>query len=223
MGDTIQAKGWNKENAINPNFYITPYINTEAPIREHFRVLDETELNRLAQDYEGDKEDLKAQASRTFVFDMPSVAYIYEYSYEKQNLNNPDKVMCFNIKGSSRFRHQINMTQLNPNKFYCMTFIGWAKEIENGQEVNPLKWNEKKKKYENVPWRQEKIISSAPVREKPWTTVRKICNSMWLLHIHHIATKLSRTKLSKHIVRILSVQTLHSYPTFHKRLSKMAN
>ena len=156
MGDTIQAKGWNKENAINPNFYITPYINTEAPIREHFRVLDETELNRLAQDYEGDKEDLKAQASRTFVFDMPSVAYIYEYSYEKQNLNNPDKVMCFNIKGSSRFRHQINMTQLNPNKFYCMTFIGWAKEIENGQEVNPLKWNEKKKKYENVPWRQEK-------------------------------------------------------------------
>lgn len=156
MGDTIQANGWKKENAINPKFFITPYINTEAPIKEHFRVLDETELNRLAQDFNGDKERLKAQASRTFVFDMNTTVLLYEYSKATQNLKNYDRCIGFKIKGTSRFNHQINMTELNPNKFYRMMFVGWAKEIENGQEVDPLKWNEAKKKYENVEWMQTK-------------------------------------------------------------------
>ena len=39
---------------------------------------------------------------------------------------------------------------------YPMKFVGWAKEIEKGQEVDPLKWNEVKKKYENVEWVQTK-------------------------------------------------------------------
>ena len=158
IGDTIQAKGWNEENAINPNFYIRPYVDTEAPINEHFRVLDETELNRLAQDYNGDKEDLKAQASRTFVFKKNTVVIINEYSSPSQNLDKPDQSFCFGYKGTSRFRHQINMTKLNPNKFYRICFIGRAKEIENGQEVNPLKWNEDKRKYENVAWEQKKYF-----------------------------------------------------------------
>ena len=156
VGDTIQAKGWKKENAINPNLYVTPYIDTEAPIREHFRVLDETELNRLAQDYEGDKEDLKAQASRTFVFDKVSYVCLYEYSSASQSLSKYDQIRRFRYKGTSRFRHQFNMTQLNPNKFYRLHVEGWAKEIEHGQEVNPLKWNEKLRKYENVEWKQTK-------------------------------------------------------------------
>ncbi len=154
VGDTIQAKGWNKENAINPNFYMPVSVNTEAPIREHFRVLDETELNRLAQDFDGDKEQLKSQASRTFVFDTEKMVTIYEYSSASQNINRPDRTMYFKYKGNARFQHQIDMTQLNPNKFYRLSVTGWAKEIENGQEVDPLKWNEKKKKYENVPWDQ---------------------------------------------------------------------
>jgi len=156
IGDTIKEKGWNKDNAINPRFYIPPYINTEAPIQEHFRVLDETELNRLAADFNGEKEQLKAQASRTFVFDMNTVVLLYEYSISSQNLNKYDRCIGFKIKGTNRFQHPIDMMQLNPNKYYRMRIVGWAKEIENGQEVDPLKWNENKKKYENVQWIQTK-------------------------------------------------------------------
>lgn len=154
VGDTIQAKGWNKENAITPNFYMPVSVNTEAPIREHFRVLDETELNRLAQDFDGDKEQLKSQASRTFVFDTEKMVTIYEYSSANQNINSPSRTMYFKYKGNARFQHPIDMTQLNPNKYYRLRVEGWAKEIENGQEVDPLKWNNDKKKYENVPWKQ---------------------------------------------------------------------
>ena len=156
VGDTIKAKGWDRDNAINPRFYMPVTIDTEAPIKEHFRVLDETELNRLAADFNGDKEKLKAQASRTFVFDMNTIVQIYEYSSSNQNLNNYDRYYGFKFKGNARFQHQIDMLQLNPNKYYRLRIVGWAKEIENGQEVDPLKWNEQKKKYENVQWRQTK-------------------------------------------------------------------
>ena len=156
VGDTIKSKGWESKNAINPKFYIPITVDTEAPIREHFRVLDETELNRLAADFNGDKEQLKAQASRTFVFDMNKYVLIYEYSYPNQNLNKYDRCIAFYYKGNARFQHQINMTQLNPNKYYRLRVVGWAKEIERGQEVDPLKWNENKKKYENVQWQQYK-------------------------------------------------------------------
>lgn len=154
VGDTIQAKGWNKENAINPNFYMPVSVNTEAPIREHFRVLDETELNRLAEDFDGDKEQLKSQASRTFIFNTEKKVTIYEYSSANQNINSPSRTHYFKYKGNARFQHPIDMTQLNPNKYYRLRVEGWAKEIENGQEVDPLKWNNDKKKYENVPWKQ---------------------------------------------------------------------
>lgn len=156
VGDTIRTKGWNRDNQINPKFYIPVTVNTEAPIKEHFRVLDETELNRLAQDFEGDKEKLKAQASRTFVFDMNKMVLIYEYSSANQNLNKYDRCIGFYYKGNARFQHQVDMPQLNPNKYYRLRVVGWAKEIENGQEVDPLKWNEQKKKYENVQWQQYK-------------------------------------------------------------------
>ena len=156
IGDTIKAKGWDKKNAINPKFYSLHTLNTEAPIKEHFRVLDETELNRLARDFNGDKDLLKAQASRTFVFDMNNVVLIYEYSRSTQNLNSYDRCIGFAFKGKGRFEHFINMLQLNPNKYYRLRITGWAKEIEEGKEVDPLKWNEKKKKYENVPWTQTK-------------------------------------------------------------------
>lgn len=156
IGDTIKAKGWDKKNAINPRFYSLHTLNTEAPIKEHFRVLDETELNRLARDFNGDKDLLKAQASRTFVFDMNNVVTIYEYSRSNQNLNKYDRSFGFAFKGKGRFEHFIDMLQLNPNKYYRLRITGWAKEIEEGKEVNPLKWNEKKKKYENVPWTQTK-------------------------------------------------------------------
>ena len=158
VGDTIQSKGWNRDNQINPKFYIPVTVNTEAPIKEHFRVLDETELNRLAADFNGDKEKLKAQASRTFVFNMNNVVLIDEYSMSTQNLKYPDRSFGFAYKGNNRFQHQVDMLQLNPNKYYRMRVVGWAKEIERGQEVDPLKWNEKKKKYENVAWQQTKTF-----------------------------------------------------------------
>lgn len=153
LGDTIQSKGWDMKNAINPDLLAYPTFDTEAPIDEHFRVLDETELNRIAANYNGDKEDLKAQASRTFIF--KNYKYVILYEYDSPNGKGIGRY--YTLKGNGRFRHTINIARnLNPNKYYKLIVQGEAKEIEEGNEVDPLNWNESTHRYEYKKWWQTK-------------------------------------------------------------------
>lgn len=151
IGDTLQSKGWDMENAVSADLFVRPTLNTEAPIKEHFRVLDETELNRLAADFNGDKEQLKSQASRTFVFKLDYITLleydIYGRYVGKRNVT---------IKGDNRFNHVLDLLTLKADHYYTLIATGSAKEIINGKEVDPLKWNESKWKYENVAWTQTK-------------------------------------------------------------------
>ncbi|MBO5793859.1 MAG: hypothetical protein J6R11_02100, partial [Bacteroidaceae bacterium] len=149
IGDTLQSRGWSYENAIDPTLFMRPTLQTEAPIEEHFRVLDETELNRLAANFNGDKEKLKAQASRTFVFKLKSLL-LREYDYSKKFISS----QSISVVGNNRFSHVLDLLKLNPNRYYVLTAIGQAKEIVEGKEVSPLKWDEAKQKYEQTPWTQ---------------------------------------------------------------------
>ena len=151
IGDTLQSKGWDAENAISADLLVRPILNTDAPLEEHFRVLDETELNRLAADFNGDKEQLKSQASRTFVFKLE---YLWLTEYDiKGKFVESRKV---SVLGKNRFAHVVDLLKLKPDHYYTLNAGGTAKEIINGKEVHPLKWNESKRKYENVAWTQSK-------------------------------------------------------------------
>ena len=156
LGDTLRSVGWDKKNAISPKLYSRPSYDTQAPIDEHFRVLDETELNMLAKDYNGDKADLEAQASRTFIFRCYNYVTLYEYTSKVAVL--PYKTRYFYLKGHQRITHVIDMMELNPNRFYKMVITGYAMEIDKGKEVNPLKYNPNTRKYESTPWRQTKTV-----------------------------------------------------------------
>ena len=60
------------------------------------------------------------------------------------------------VVGKNRFDHVLDLLTLKPDHHYILRAIGTAKEIVNGKEVNPLKWNESEEKHENVPWLQVK-------------------------------------------------------------------
>ena len=153
IGDTIKSNGWNKDNAINSEIASLPKFYTQATVDEHFRVLDETELNILARDYEGDKENLKAQASRTFVFHaMPFVSLI---EYKSEDDENPT-TRIFALKRSERTEHIMNIKELNPGCYYKLIVGGYAMELYDGIEDDPLKWDEEAHEYKRVPWYQEK-------------------------------------------------------------------
>lgn len=147
-------QGWSDKNVIDPKFIQRPFFTTEAPLNEPFRVLDETELNRIAKNYTGDKTDLTNEASRTFVFRSTVGSYVTLYEYTTKT-GTPTK-RTFYIKGQNRYANYLDITELKPNRYYKMTVTGYAKEIEKGVEVNPVYYDEENKEYIHKSWSQSK-------------------------------------------------------------------
>ena len=162
IGYAEKELGWKESNAIQPKLLTRPYLYTQAPLNQPFRVLDETELARMRKNYDGDASDLEAQASRTFYFRSAASSYITVQEYTREpkssyDFNNPAYTRYFYIKASDGTNNLIDMTQLNPNRFYRVTVTGYAKEIHQGKEVDPLNYNEYQRKYVNTPWSQTKV------------------------------------------------------------------
>lgn len=154
IADTTKTNGWNASRRIDPTQTVRPTISTDAPLNEHFRVLDETELARLSKQFDADKEQLKSLASRTFVF--RSNTWITLYEYASKNSSYPTSTRYYNFKGNSRTEHSIDMMYFNPNRYYKMEVTGWAAEIEKGREVNPVYFDTRTGKYTHKPWKQTK-------------------------------------------------------------------
>lgn len=165
IGYAEKEKGWADKNKIEPDLLSRPVFYTEAPLKEPFRVLDETELNRLKKNYDGNAEDLEMEASRTFIFrsNVDSKVTIKEY---KSKTDKYPTTRTFYLKGQSRYANYIDITQLTPERYYEMTVTGYAKEIVKGQEVNPMKWNASAKKYYSEAWSQSKTYYFATTARK---------------------------------------------------------
>lgn len=150
MGYETTTEGWDQDKAINPTLFQNPILRTNAPIGQHFRILDENELDRIEEKSGASRSALETQASRTFVFKMNNYVEIREC--------NPYKdYKRYYLKGNvSGVQHVIDLLSLSPNKNYDMRVYGWAKEIVGGKEVNPVTFNEKTHKYENKAWGQWK-------------------------------------------------------------------
>ncbi|MBQ7495121.1 MAG: hypothetical protein IJT75_05100 [Bacteroidaceae bacterium] len=151
MGYENTSEGWDQDKAINPTLFQNPILRSNAPINQHFRILDENELDRIEEKTkDASRSQLETQASRTFVFKMNDYVEIREC--------NPYRdYKRYYLKGNiSGVQHVIDLLQLSPNKNYDMRVRGWAKEIVGGKEVDPVTFNEKTHKYENKPWSQWK-------------------------------------------------------------------
>lgn len=182
IGYDNSEEGWAEKNKISPTLLQNPILYTEAPLKQPFRVLDETELARMKKNYDGDPSNLEMEASRTFIFrsDVEGTVKLYEYRKKptasqrsprnRSNLtkgNNPIlTVRTFKIKGQNRSALYLDITQLTPNRYYMMEVTGNAKEIVKGQEVDPLKYNEKTNKRTNEPWSQTKTYYFATTEEQ---------------------------------------------------------
>ena len=151
MGYENTSEGWDQDKAINPTLFQNPILRSNAPINQHFRILDENELDRIEEKTkDASRSQLETQASRTFVFKMNDYVEIREC--------NPYRdYKRYYLKGNiSGVQHVIDLLQLSPNKNYDLRVRGWAKEIVGGKEVDPVTFNEKTHKYENKPWSQWK-------------------------------------------------------------------
>ena len=150
MGYETYSEGWDEKNHIKPNLIGKPVLKTNAAIGQHFRLLDENELDRIEQKSGASRSQLEAQASRTFIFKMRNYVEVRECNPYKDYVK-------YDVQGNLQgVQHVIDLLQLKPNKKYDLRVYGWAKEIVNGQEVDPVTFNQKTQKYENKEWHQWK-------------------------------------------------------------------
>ena len=160
MGYETGGEGWNDEKKyINPRLLQNPILQTNAPINQHFRVLDENELDRIEEKSDASRAALEAQASRTFVFKLNSTATLYKYTLNgySEKWENGYYAKAIDFKGNvSGVKHVIDLLDLEPNKKYRLNVSGYAKEIVGGKEVNPVTLNEQTHKYVNKAWSQSK-------------------------------------------------------------------
>lgn len=154
LGDTIKDNGWGDAHILDPYLDMKPSIETLAPLDEHFRVIDETEYQRMLRDWEGDDEALKAQANRTFVFHKNATAVLYEYNSDKDSKPAKTTNVTYDLQESFRTRHVLNMFELNPNKFYKLDITGYAKELHEGVEDDPRTYNTETRERKPEPWIQ---------------------------------------------------------------------
>ena len=194
LGDTIRTKGWTEDEKntvsvsadmqpkVKKNISTPQYVNSVAPLTEHFRLLDENELERIAGQFgEGSEEweRSKMQAKRTFIFRDFGEVWLYEYdkpSDYKQPTYTPSENSPFSTKkiaamqwcgakkmytiplekGGGKSRHYINLGELRKNlkagKFYRLVAAGYAKEIQKGVEVDPYTYYNNGKNKGNIAW-----------------------------------------------------------------------
>lgn len=194
LGDTIRTKGWTEDKdktasvsadmqpKVKKNVSTPQYVNSVAPLTEHFRLLDENELERIAGQFgEGSEEweRSKMQAKRTFIFRDFGEVWLYEYdkpSDYTQPAYTPSESATFESKkgaamqwcgakrmytiplekGGGKSRHYINLGELRKNlkagKFYRLVAAGYAKEIQKGVEVDPYTYYNNGKKVGNIAW-----------------------------------------------------------------------
>ena len=173
IGYDNKEKGWADKNKIDPNLLSRPCFYTEAPLKEPFRVLDETELARLKKNYDGDPSNLEMEASRTFIFrsNVESKVTLKEYTSKNSSRYN---TRTFYLKGQSRYANYIDITSLNPNCYYVMEVSGYAKEIVKGKEQDPLMYNSKTNKYYAEAWKQTKTYYFATGPSKAIPDVPKL-------------------------------------------------
>lgn len=199
LGDTVRSEMWDKDRAIDPMITHTPYMNTNAPIEQHFRVLDENEFQRISKNYDGDVEKLKIEAERTFIFRASDRAYLFEYNKEsdydqnrwekyrkdhdnahlvRSNGNNYANYYHVDVKGSNPTHHTLDMASLRrnlkPGKFYRLEFNGAAYELQNGTEVDPVTFDTIQSKYFNRPWHQTKDFFFCTGESKAFADTCKI-------------------------------------------------
>ncbi len=169
LGTTNVYDGWGKKtDVVDPGMQVKPVFATQAPIGEHFRVLDENTLHDLEKSYAGDVGDLEMQSKRTFVFrhacekKQEAVPMLLEYATMPDTTNlttDPHdffkrlwsdrrvKVYYLTRKdvGQTSFRIEDLSKNLKENRYYALVVQGKAKEIVTGQEQDPLF-------YENGGW-----------------------------------------------------------------------
>ena len=133
------ANGWLEDNAVS--VLTSPRFTTNMVMDDHLRLVDYNEAYKMA-DWDEELEQYAKQASRTYVFHLDPEMLMETFDNPDPEANKAD------LKATEKFfipyttknhmAYSLGTGTLGLNKGYRITLKGYAKEIVNGKEIDPI-------------------------------------------------------------------------------------
>ena len=154
-GKEDKNEGWDDNNKIS--VYTESRYTTNMTIGSQLRLVDEKEAYKRAKRNEDHmKHALNAQ--RVYIFHTDKFMKLEQFEDKKDK--SPSKTYQLSSKTSDHESFSLaGIGRLLPNKFYKLTLTGYAKELVNGYEVDPI-FNDSLSNYKDVhrAWRDTSIV-----------------------------------------------------------------
>lgn len=151
-----RENGWNKDNAVS--VYTKPKFTTNMSMDRTIRLLDERARYEMAG-YDEDLSIYNSNAERTYIFHLEPSGKLEVYNEFKEG--DEDKASLLLSRGvsfeanGSREKFNVVTGTLEPMTNYAITVSGYAKQVVDGKEVDPI-FNDSTTNYKDVnkPWSQ---------------------------------------------------------------------
>lgn len=146
-------EGW-KDEAIS--VYAPAGFTTNMKIGTRLDLVDENTANRMAGK-DGDPADYAANAIRSYKFYVEPTGLFESWS-STSKANYKSTTYGYRSSDQETFEYVIKGGMLEANRYYKVTQKGYAKEIRNGREVDPV-FNDESTGYkdQSKPWKNEII------------------------------------------------------------------
>ena len=133
------SEGWSENNVVSP--FSTPRFTTNMVMDNHIRILDKNIAYSMAN-YDEELEKYTEQASRTYVFHLDQTMQLEIFADPDpdadKNKVKPTSVTRIPYTTTNHMSYSLGIGTMTLNTGYRVVLSGYAKEIVNGKEVDPI-------------------------------------------------------------------------------------
>ena len=130
--------GFEEGNAISA--LASPRFTTNMVIDRHLRLLDKNEAFQMA-DYDEEIEKYGAQASRTYVFHLDKTMTMDVFDEPDPSIKKdakPSRSYQIGYTTNNHTSYSLATGTMETSKGYRIRLMGYAKEVVNGKEIDPI-------------------------------------------------------------------------------------
>ena len=163
------AEGWSEKNVVSP--LATPRFTTNMVMDDHLRILDKNIAYSMAN-YDEELEKYTEQASRTYVFHLDKTMLLELFQNPDPDADEkkvkPTSTLRIPYTTTNHMSYALGTGTMTLNTGYRVTLSGYAKEIVNGKEVDPI-FNDSTTNWKDVhkEWRDTVVYYYRTSNEPP--------------------------------------------------------
>lgn len=155
-GEHEMEQGWTGKESQDVSCYATLGFTTNMAIGTRLDLVDVNKANRMAG-RDGDPTEYYGNCHRAYKFYLNPQTEMYNFGKDKPSTNKTGGISLtqydYTTGNQEDYTVVVTGRKLQPQSYYMMVQKGYAKEIVNGREVDPV-YNDESTGYKDVnkPW-----------------------------------------------------------------------